>query len=377
MIHIRLTRTPTSATLGPETLDEARRDVRRAHCPTRGAKEGKARAPRSARADRAQEIGRRLIDAAARIVGAEGYANASVAKITAQAEVAQGTFYNYFASQQDLFDHLLPELGGQMLEFIRERVKGVNDSFAREEAGFRAFFEFLQQRPEFYRILNEAETFSPKAFRAHMRNMADGYLRALRRSHGKGELPGFEERELEVIVYTLLAARNYIAYRYVSGDRVRALPAWVTEAYIKLATGGMRHGGTARRTGRRQAKAASPAHNVAGPDVRIVTRDDGYAEVAVTVHDEDLDAAGQVAATTIMQALETAARVAATAPGGAPPPRLETISFGFVAPTSSRLLRAIARVEGGTRARLVSARISDASGAGAPVATAQAVYHVG
>jgi AcrR family transcriptional regulator len=339
-------------------------------------KDGKARAQRGARADRAQEIGRRLIDAAARIVGAEGYANASVAKITAQADVAQGTFYNYFASQQDLFDHLLPELGGQMLEFIRERVKGIDDSFAREEAGFRAFFEFLQQRPEFYRILNEAETFSPKAFRAHMRNMADGYLRALRRSRGKGELPGFEERELEVIVYTLLAARNYIAYRYVSGDRVRSLPAWVTEAYIKLATGGMRYGGTARRTGRRHAKTAAPAPTASGPDVRVTARDEGYAEITLSVHGEDLDAAGLVATPVLMQALETVTRLAATGSDAAPAPRLETISFGFVAPTSTRQLRATARVEGGARARLVSARISDASGTGAAIATAQAVYHV-
>lgn len=344
--------------------------------PKEGSKDGKARAPRSARADRAQEIGRRLIDAAARIVGAEGYANASVAKITAQADVAQGTFYNYFATQQDLFDHLLPELGGQMLEFIRERVKGIDDSFAREEAGFRAFFEFLQQRPEFYRILNEAETFSPKAFRAHMRNMADGYLRALRRSHGKGELPGFEERELEVIVYTLLAARNYIAYRYVSGDRVRALPAWVTEAYIKLATGGMRYGGTVRRAGRRQAKTTTPAQTAGGPDVRVTARDEGYAEITLSIHAEDLDATGLVATPTLMQALETVTRLAATNAGAAQSPRLETISFGFVAPTSAHQLRATARVEGGARSRLVSARISDASGTGAAIATAQAVYHV-
>src|SRR5262245_18016791 len=89
--------------------------------------------PRMRRAEKLQETRRRLIDAAAKVVGAEGYANASVAKITALAEVAQGTFYNYFASQQDLFDQLLPELGGQLLDVIRERVTGIGDSLKREE----------------------------------------------------------------------------------------------------------------------------------------------------------------------------------------------------------------------------------------------------
>lgn len=341
-----------------------------------GTRDGKGRSPRGARADRAQEIGRRLIDAAARIVGAEGYANASVAKITAQADVAQGTFYNYFASQQDLFDHLLPELGGQMLEFIRERVKGIDDSFAREEAGFRAFFEFLQQRPEFYRILNEAETFSPMAFRAHMRNMADGYLRALRRSHGKGEMPGFEERELEVVVYTLLAARNYIAYRYATGDRVRALPGWVTGAYIKLVTGGMRYGGTARRAGRKQAAAAPQSRARGGLDLRVTAQSAGAAEITFTVHEEDLDAGGNVATPVLMQALETVTRFAAASASKTSKPRLETISFAFVAPPKSRDLRAAAWVEGSGRSRLVSARISEAGADDAAFATAQALYHV-
>jgi len=337
-------------------------------------KDAKPRGARTARADRAQEIGRRLIDAAAKVVGQEGYANASVAKITALADVAQGTFYNYFASQQDLFDHLLPELGGELLEFIRERLKGIDDGFAREERGFRAFFEFLQQRPEFYRILNEAETFSPKAFRAHMRNMADGYLRALRRSHDQGELPGFEERELEVIVYTLLAARNYIAYRYVAGDRVRTPPAWVSDAYIKLVTGGMRYGGTTRRVGRKPGRPVADARRNTGLDVRVTARDDGYAEISFTAHDEDLDPGGMVGTPALMQLLESVARLAVTAAPAPASAQLETISFGFVAPTAARQLRATARVEGGAKTRLVSARISEATGTGAPVATAQAVY---
>lgn len=45
---------------------------------------------------------------------------------------AQGTFYNYFASQQDLFDYLLPELGGELLDFNPgERGRGISASHAQ------------------------------------------------------------------------------------------------------------------------------------------------------------------------------------------------------------------------------------------------------
>lgn len=328
-----------------------------------------------ARANRAQETGRRLIDAAAKVVGAEGYSNASVAKITALADVAQGTFYNYFASQQDLFDHLLPELGGEMLDFIRERVKGIEDSFAREEAGFRAFFEFLQARPEFYRILNEAETFSPKAFRAHMRNMAQGYLRALSRSHAKGELPGFTERELEVVVYVLLAARNYIAYRYVAGEgRPRTAPAWVTDAYIKLVTGGMRFGGTTRRATRRTGRPSEAAHSrAAGLDYHLKSEASGQVEIEFDVDAADQDDNGHLRTTLLMDLLETAASHAASSTSEAAP-QLVSLSFGFMKRTAARKLLASAHVDGAGKTLHVSARIVNGTSPKEVLATAQAAY---
>ncbi|MFH5926334.1 helix-turn-helix domain-containing protein [Roseomonas xinghualingensis] len=54
---------------------------------------------------------RALFDAAARVAGEFGYAEASIARSTEAAGVAQGTFYNYFASRQDFLDQLLPARG--------------------------------------------------------------------------------------------------------------------------------------------------------------------------------------------------------------------------------------------------------------------------
>src|ERR1700680_5020644 len=64
---------------------------------------------------------RRIFDAATKIVGKFGYAEASVARITEEAGVAQGTFYNHFENRQQLLDQLLPKIGQDMVRFIRER----------------------------------------------------------------------------------------------------------------------------------------------------------------------------------------------------------------------------------------------------------------
>lgn len=340
----------------------------------RGARVTRPAPSRTVRADKAAETRRRLIDAAAKVVGAEGYANASVARITQLADVAQGTFYNYFQSQQDLFDQLLPELGGQMLDFIREALRGQSDSLAREEAGFRAFFAFLSRRPEFYRILNEAETFAPKAFRAHMGNMAEGYVRALGRSHAKGELPGFEARELEVIVYALLAARNYIAYRFGSGEG-RPLPGWVPDAYMKLVTGGVRYGGTERRPPRGRQRAGVSAAASRAPGMSRVRMLDACA-VALErdVAPADRDASGHVRSCALLGLIEAAGTHAAALMQAKGTPPLQNLSFDVVASTAAARLVATARVEGTGGSVHVAIRIADAERPEQAVAIAQAVY---
>ncbi|MCL4764950.1 MAG: TetR/AcrR family transcriptional regulator [Hyphomicrobiaceae bacterium] len=334
---------------------------------------------RRTRADRALETRRKLIDAAAKVVGAEGYANASVAKITALAEIAQGTFYNYFASQQDLFDHLLPELGGELLDFIRARV-GNAEGLRREEIGFRAFFDFLAQRPEFYRILNEAETFSPKAFHDHMRNMAAGYMRALSRSHADGAMPGFETRELEVIVYMLLAARNYLSFRYVyDSGRARRLPAWVERAYMKLVAGGMRYGGAvgpARR--KRPSEIAKPAAGSLRDRLEILIEPGSPGETSLTVDltDHDRDDDGAVRRSVLLEIVEHAASSAAAA-GADGPLRLQSLSTGFPAPTAVDTLVALAQSSAVDSVVHVSVSVRELARTGRTIAVAQAVYSAG
>jgi AcrR family transcriptional regulator len=337
---------------------------------------GEALPSRRRRADRAIETRRKLIDAAAKVVGAEGYANASVAKITARAEIAQGTFYNYFASQQDLFDHLLPELGTELLDFIRQRIAGESGSFAREEIGFRAFFDFLAERPEFYRILNEAETFAPKAYHDHMRNMAEGYMRALSRSHAKGELPGFERRELEVVIYTMLAARNYLSYRFLYRDgRARRLPAWIDRAYMKLMTGGMMYGGAAGRPrrARRSAQAADSSVISDAARFRQAPAHPGQSRIELEVTDACLGADGAVRRGIVLKLIEAAATAAAAEISDASACLL-SLSTAFPNPAGDEDLAAVARAHSSGSAVHVSVDVHAISGAPRTIATAQAVY---
>ncbi len=193
------------------------------------------------RAERNDELKRRLFDAAARVVGRLGYAEASVARITELAEVAQGTFYNHFENRQELLDNLLPAIGVEMLQFIRERTTSGAPSAVKESERFRAFFDFLRARPEFLRILNEAEIFAPKAYQRHIDNIATAYVRILKRAREAGDVDDFSDPELEAVVHILMGARSYLSQRYAYGEdgSVAAVPEHVFAAYDKLIRSGL------------------------------------------------------------------------------------------------------------------------------------------
>ena len=188
------------------------------------------------RSERNLQVKQALFDAAARIVGEMGYAEASVARITDLAGVAQGTFYNHYPSRQALLDSLLPEMGQEMARFIQERTEAIQPEAAREVARFRAFFDYLQENPGFLRILNEAEFAAPDAYRQHIENMAAPFQRILRRARDRGEVCDYSDPEIEVIVHILMGARSYLSQRYGSDHPVES---HVLSAYAKLLGSGL------------------------------------------------------------------------------------------------------------------------------------------
>jgi AcrR family transcriptional regulator len=212
------------------------------------------------RAEKARLTRERLFEAARELVGEEGYAETTIAKITSRAGIAQGTFYNYFESRQDILDQLLPTLGEDLLAFIRERVGQERDPVSRERTRLRAFFDFLVENPPFYRILNEAEMFAPRGFRRHMENMSKSYRQALARDRADGGYTPYEPREIEAVTYMLLAARNYLSMRYSYVDgRVQPVPAYVVEAYAKFVTEGLFSPSTGRAGSAKRGRSATPA----------------------------------------------------------------------------------------------------------------------
>ncbi|MDO8941829.1 MAG: TetR/AcrR family transcriptional regulator, partial [Desulfobacterales bacterium] len=164
---------------------------------------------RRTRADQLEANRRALMKAAVHLVGKDGYAKTSVVRITTRAGLGQGTFYTYFDSRQELFDLLLPEVGNEILEFVRARVVGSKIIIDVEERSFKAFVDYLLHNPAYIRILIEAGTMAPKAGREHTQSVVEQHVATLMHAWDKGQLPSYSRKEIPSLSAVLLALRMH------------------------------------------------------------------------------------------------------------------------------------------------------------------------
>lgn len=308
---------------------------------------------RKTRAEKHDETRRSIFESALSIVGESGYTGASISKITERAGIAQGTFYNYFKSRQDLFDQLLPFLGSELLEYIKMRLSGISDPIEREEVNIHALTEFLNQYPEFDRIFQEAFVFAPEAYKTYLDSVALAYRRTLSRTRRLGHLQHFRDHDIETVAYALIGSRSYM-YEYLttkdSSNATRTPPdASMVEAYIKFIRYGL---------------FGAPL----GPFAEHEALDGGKTRVSFVISQDQLDQFTSA----IAEVAQGAARRAMTQDGSEWRVSLKTFNFNMLRPAQPGRIVAVASCEAADR--IVSLRITQDDEQGDLLAMATASF---
>jgi AcrR family transcriptional regulator len=81
------------------------------------------------RTERGRRTLRKLLEAAAKEFGTNGYHDAAITGITQRAGVALGTFYTYFDSKEEVFRALVRDMSRTTRLHVAEAVKGSPDGF--------------------------------------------------------------------------------------------------------------------------------------------------------------------------------------------------------------------------------------------------------
>ncbi len=101
----------------------------------------------------AAERRRQLLDVALDAFAAGGYHGTSMDDVAAAAGVTKPVLYQHFPSKRALYIELLQDVGRQMMDVIAKAAAQAGSPHEQVEAGFRAYFLFVEQREPAFRLL--------------------------------------------------------------------------------------------------------------------------------------------------------------------------------------------------------------------------------
>jgi len=179
----------------------------------------------------------KLLDTAEEIFGTKGYYEASIVDITQNADVAQGTFYNYFTSKYEIFEELVKQLSKDFRNTIRIEVAQATNAKEAQMIGIRTFFRWVKKHRNLYNIVQQTVLVNEQLYRWYYERIAKGYVKGLEEAMKGGE---FKILDLETVAYGLMGISQFIGMRWVYWED-QDVPENVFEDAMKLIFEGLGH----------------------------------------------------------------------------------------------------------------------------------------
>jgi AcrR family transcriptional regulator len=175
--------------------------------------------PRTARGARTRAA---LVTAARTVFERDGYLNARLTDITAEANCSTGSFYTYFTNKEEIFAAVLEEAQEEMLHPHVREVTRDEDPVAIIEASNRAYLVTYERNAKLMRLLDQVATIDDDVRDMRRRR---GALFAERNARSIRELQarGLADPDLDPIIAAraLSAMVGRMAHSvYVLGDHV-------------------------------------------------------------------------------------------------------------------------------------------------------------
>ncbi|MEL6894359.1 MAG: TetR/AcrR family transcriptional regulator, partial [Actinomycetota bacterium] len=98
------------------------------------------------------------------VFASSGFHGASMNDIAEAAGVTKPVLYQHFDSKRDLYQALLDEVGNRLLESIAKATTEATDGKSQTELGFRAYFRWVAEDHDAFRLLFGPGTASDDEF---------------------------------------------------------------------------------------------------------------------------------------------------------------------------------------------------------------------
>lgn len=176
----------------------------------------------------------RILDAAEEEIGGRGFSEASITSITARANVGQGTFYLYFRTKEDVLRELVLRMGRRLRRHLTLATRDAPNRLEVERRAVLAFFVFVRQNPNLYRVVAESQFVDDAVFRRYYLDLAEGYRAGLKEAAARGEI---SEGDAEVRAWALMGIGDMVGRRYALWDPTAPLEIVADAAFQFIARG--------------------------------------------------------------------------------------------------------------------------------------------
>jgi AcrR family transcriptional regulator len=133
---------------------------------------GTAAGRRAVHAERGTARGQRtrtlIVDAARRVFERDGYVDANVDGIVAEAGVSRGSFYTYFPSKREVFRELAAAVGERVSRAVAAEPDGHLDPVAALERSNRRYVEVYRDNAALYGLIEQIATMDEAGHRQRL-----------------------------------------------------------------------------------------------------------------------------------------------------------------------------------------------------------------
>jgi len=186
---------------------------------------------------RAPERRAQLLDVARRVFGSSGFHAASMEAVAKEAGVTKPILYDHFPSKKDLYLSLIDADLAVLHQEVRKALAASTGNRERIRASFRAYFDFVDEHAEGFRLLMQETVGAEEEFRARVGRVRDQILAEVADLIVRESRSRLDREHAEIVALALIGMVETVAQREPGGPARKRQEA--VDVLVRLAWRGI------------------------------------------------------------------------------------------------------------------------------------------
>ncbi len=160
-----------------------------------------------------------LLDVARRVFGAHGYHTVTMDDVAREAGITKPILYDHFPSKRELYVGLLEADLGELRERVHAALEESRGNRERISASFRAYFAFVDEHAQGFRLLMQEAVGAESEFRDMIGRFREGVLQEVAEVIVRESKGNLDKEAAETVAAALVGMAETAAQRHPGGSR--------------------------------------------------------------------------------------------------------------------------------------------------------------